>query len=203
MSKAAFPEVSIDATTIPLQNKNTDNFDDIKEEPLSCADKLFMVSCPPEKTDFDDISVSTIQLEDYTPVSKSGGMIVNSTKILNFVPSPMEDIIENAEASTNKSINFFLKMEKIDDHISISSVSVSKEDNKPVDLKETSVSFDGKKGNISINKNGVLSEKVIETDSFTDFISKIYEPLMGRNNSISDSSLDSGESTEEDEEVGL
>jgi hypothetical protein len=204
MSTAAFPEVSISQTDFPVnetsnQIKKMDDFDGIKEEPLSCSNKVFMGLCQSENPDFDDVSVSTIQLEDYKPVSKNGGMIMNSTKILNFVPSPMEDLIENTDASANKSINFFLKMEKMDDHISINSVSVSKENDKPAELKETSISFDGKTGNLSVNKNGVVIEKVIETDSFTDFISKIYEPLMGRNNSISDSSLDSGEITDEEE----
>jgi len=225
LSKAAFPEESIHIETMSQNKKpgdfadikeeplgcekklfmascpieNNSGFDDIKEEPLGCGKNLFMASCPSETPDFDDVSLSTIQLEDYTPVPKTGGMIVNSSsKILNLVPSPMEHIIEQTDSSVNKSVNFFLKMEKIDDHISINSVSVSKEDDKPIDLKETSISFDGKKGNISVNKNGILSQKEIKTDSFSDFISKIYEPLVGRNNSISDSTLDSGESTDEE-----
>jgi len=197
----SFPEQSIQLDDDGL-NQTTTNLDDafggiVEESMPNCGSGSI------SKPMFDDFSMSTIQLDDYKPTNKKNGevgAIVNSsTKILHLPPTSIEDLIENAANSSNKSVNLFLKMEKTDDHISISSVSLSKENDKPANSNEMNISFDGKKGHYTVNNNGNVSEKIIETDSYADFISKIYEPLMGRKNSISDFTIESG--TDDEDEV--
>jgi len=198
-ASAAFPEQSIQLEEEDLNktlNLDDAEFGGIVEESMpNCVSSI-------SKPMFDDFSMSTIQLDDYKPTTKKNvGAVVNSaTKIMHLPPtSNIEDLIENAANSSNKSVNLFLKMEKNDDHISISSISLSKENDK-VNSNEMNISFDGKKGHFTVNNNGNVSEKIIETDSYTDFISKIYEPLMGRNNSISDFTIESGNDDDDDDD---
>jgi hypothetical protein len=198
-ASAAFPEQSIQLEEEDLNktlNLDDAEFGGIVEESMpNCVSSI-------SKPMFDDFSMSTIQLDDYKPTTKKNvGAVVNSaTKIMHLPPtSNIEDLIENAANSSNKSVNLFLKMEKNDDHISISSISLSKENDK-VNSNEMNISFDGKKGHFTVNNNGNVNEKIIETDSYTDFISKIYEPLMGRNNSISDFTIESGNDDDDDDD---
>jgi hypothetical protein len=198
-ASAAFPEQSIQLEEEDLNktlNLDDAEFGGIVEESMpNCVSSI-------SKPRFDDFSMSTIQLDDYKPTTKKNvGAVVNSaTKIMHLPPtSNIEDLIENAANSSNKSLNLFLKIEKIDYHISISSISLSKENDK-VNSNEMNISFDGKKGHFTVNNNGNVNEKIIETDSYTDFISKIYEPLMGRNNSISDFTIESGNDDDDDDD---
>ena len=72
-----------------------------------------------------------------------------------------------------------------------------------VDKKETDISYDGEKGHYKINDNGNVKESEVQADSYAEFLKKIYEPLMNKDDSISDFTIGSEDAEENDEDAEL
>jgi hypothetical protein len=92
-----------------------------------------------------------------------------------------------------------LNIDKSDSIIKMSSASISVLNDEIVNKSEFEMSYDGKTGNYKLDKNGNISEGEVAADSYAEFLSKIYEPLMGMKESMSDYTVDTGSlSSEED-----
>jgi hypothetical protein len=107
---------------------------------------------------------------------------------------------ENLGDETNGEIKSIrLNIDKSDSIIKMSSASISVLNDEIVNKSEFEMSYDGKTGNYKLDKNGNISEGEVAADSYAEFLSKIYEPLMGMKDSMSDYTVDTGSlSSEED-----
>ena len=108
--------------------------------------------------------------------------------------NPMDEI-----SGEIKSIR--LNIDKSDSTIKMSSASISVLNNEIVNKSEFEMSYDGKTGNYKLDKNGNISEGEVAADSYAEFLSKIYEPLMGMKESMSDYTVDTGSLSSEEDAV--
>ena len=112
-----------------------------------------------------------------------------------------EDIagVNPADEISGEIKSIRLNIDKSDSTIKMSSASISVVNDEIVNKSEFEMSYDGKTGNYKLDKNGNISEGEVVADSYAEFLSKIYEPLMGMKESMSDYTVDTGSlSSEED-----
>lgn len=98
---------------------------------------------------------------------------------------------EKSQESSKKSLDISVHSEIDGPNISMKAESISLENGEIVNQSKQEISYDDKKGHYRFEKNGNVSEGEIEAETYSDFLKKIYEPLIGHQISSSELSLES------------
>jgi len=176
-----------------------DNESTFKEQPIVSLDTFNESSFKEQPI----VSVDTFREEpivsmENESIFKEEPIMSSNNQIVVIDPDVLTEYSSDSEKSTDKkSISF--NLDQSNSNMVFSARSISIVNNKVDKKSEIDISYDGNKGMYKVDINGIHSEGEVEADSYADFLNKIYQPLMGIKNSVSDYTVDSGTSSSENE----
>jgi hypothetical protein len=144
--------------------------------------------------------------EEKIVMENPGDRTFNEEEIVSYNPADKDRPFSEEEIGSENPLDetsgeiksIRLNIDKSDSTIKMSSASISVLNDKIVNKSEFEMSYDGKTGNYKLDKNGNISEGEVVADSYAEFLSKIYEPLMGMKESMSDYTVDTGSLSSEE-----